>query len=342
MTTLTAEYILKIPKDKPEKLFTYDSYIRESKVLLKIWHPDVCDHTDADKVTAHINVLVKVAKEKIAKNNWSINAVFEFISDGTTYRMKYKKHHSFELGDMYIGDTKVIYIIKDEYKKLSDNAINIIANLRYASDKMKQEFQKYVPHYLTYYTANCGQVIVINKTKDLLLLHDVIEHYENHIIPKKHAMWVISSLYNISAFLEFNKITHNAISPMTVFISPEFHSVTLLGGWWYTRKNGEKLLGIPGSLMSLFPKSVIESKLAESKCDRLLIKGTAIKCLGDDTMTGSKLLSSKELPSALVHWLRQPSNKTAVDEYKAWMQILIDTMGPRKFIDLQLTVNDIY
>lgn len=342
MTTLTAEQILKIPKTKPEKLFTYDDYVNEVKVLRKKWHPDVCDHKDADKIAAHINILFDEAKKKIADNTWSTNAVFVFAANGTVYQMKYKKHHPFELGDMYIGNTKVIYVIKDDYKRLYDNALTNIAGFKYASDKMKKEFQKFLPHDVLKYTSDCGLVLVINKTKDLILLQDVLDHFEDHKMDKKHAMWVTSSLYNISAFLEFNGIAHNAISPMSVFISPEFHSVALLGGWWYARKHGAKLLGIPGNLMNLFPKKIIESKLADTKCDRLLIKGTAIQCLGDETMTGSKLLSSKELPKPLVHWLRQASNKSAVDEYKEWVSILTEQLGPRKFIEYKLTVDDIY
>ena len=71
MITLTAEHILLIPKDHPEKLFTYDNYVKESRLLLKIWHPDHSIHPQSHAVTIHVLELIKSAKYKI-----SINALF--------------------------------------------------------------------------------------------------------------------------------------------------------------------------------------------------------------------------------------------------------------------------
>ena len=340
--TATAEDILKIKPDHPEKLFTYNNYVAEARALRKKWHPDTCKHKDADAVTARINVLLQEAEHKISNNTWSENASFKFSANGTKFQMKYKKHHEFELGDMYIGDSKVIYVIKEDYKKLAGNSIKVISSFKYANDAMKKEFERFLPVKTTHYAADCGNVIAVDKTKDLLLLQDVLNYYDDHKMPKKQAMWVTSSLYNIACFLEYNKISHNAISPMNVFISPQYHSVALLGGWWYARKHGEKLLGVPGHLINIFPKDILAAKTADTKCDRLLIKGTTMACLGDDTMNGSKLLSAAELPKGLVHWLRQPSSKNAITEYKEWMEVLIAELGPRKFIPYELTVDDIY
>lgn len=341
MITLTAEHILLIPKDHPEKLFTYDNYVKESRLLLKIWHPDHSIHPQSHAVTTHILALIKSAKHKISNNTWTNNAILEFRANDTTYRLHYKKHHKFELGDMYISDTKVIYVVDIKYKKLFYNAVNNLGHIKYADDYMKLQFHPCIPKSSTVYTTDNNLILLINKTRDMLLLQDVIDHF-NGKLDVKHTAWVVSRLYNISAFLEYNKLVHNAISPMTVFISPVCHTVCVYGGWWYSRKNDEKLLGIPGNLINMFPKSVLSNKIVDSKVDRLLIKGTAIAALGDETMVGSKLLTSKHIPTGLINWLRQPSITKASTEYKDWSSILIKYLGPRTFTKLDLSVDNIY
>ncbi|MFX4865105.1 hypothetical protein ABTB62_20195, partial [Acinetobacter baumannii] len=79
----------------------------------------------------------------------------------------------------------------------------------------------------------------IRKTPDQLLLSDVLSFYKTTPFPLAHAGWIINGLLNIACYLEHSRLTHNAISAETVFVSPLRHTVHLLGGWWYSTLVGQ-------------------------------------------------------------------------------------------------------
>ena len=135
---------------------------------------------------------------------------------------------------------------------------------------------------------------------------------------------------------------YNSILPTTVFIDPQDHAVYLLGGWWYSTKAGDNVIALPAELMKILPSEVLEDKIAKTTYDRQAVKGVAIGCLGDSTLVGSKLLVNKSIPNAIVNWVRLPSVSSAVDEYQGWYEVLKTCFGKRKFIELNVNIDDVY
>ena len=340
---LTSAEILSIPKDCPERLFTKTGWKKELKILYIQWHPDKHPDSNTNEICSHFQALSVEAEKKIANNTWNGPAELEFISDGKTFRLSYKKMHNFELGKMYISSTKICYVIKPEFEDLFRNGIKVIQSVKYPSKKFEDEFKKFVPNIVKVaINTNIGHVLVLEKTPDVFMLQDLIDYLPDKRLPPRHSMWVISSLSNLLCFLEYNNIAHLGISPQTVFVSPEYHSCMIFGGWWYARTVNEKMIAIPSQLTKILPSSVFVDKLAKTQYDRHLVKAIGLASLGDKTLTGSTLIKDNIVPKPILDWLRATPTKTSVEEYSNWDKALTDGLGKRKFVKLDINPTNIY
>ena len=89
------------------------------------------------------------------------------------------------------------------------------------------------------------------------------------------------------------------------------------------------------------PISLINSKKAEEGLDLEMIKLAGRTMLGDST--GVYLSKREDIPKRLTSWLRDSSMNNAFKEYAVWMKdVLKESFGVRRFIKMELTVNDIY
>ncbi len=343
ITTLSMEAILAIPITSPEKLFTKIGLKLELKQLYKKWHPDINPDIDTNKLCSHFQALAKEAQKKIDNNNWNGPAELEFVADGKTFRLSYKKMHTFELGKIYISSTKICYVIDPEFEDLFRNGIKSIQSIKYPNKKFEDEFKKFVPNIVKVAAnADIGHVLVLDKTEDVVMLQDLLDYLPDQKMLPRHVMWVMSSLSNLLCFLEFNKIAHLGISTQTVFVSPEYHSCMIYGGWWYSRPNEEKMIAIPVQLATILPSSVFVDKLAKTQYDRFLVKAIGLASLGDKTLTGSTLLKTAVVPKPILDWLRATPSNTSVIEYSNWDKALTEGFGKREFVKFDINPNNIY
>ena len=342
VSILTVNDILVIPVDQPEILFTgdEDEAKKEFRKLSSLWHPDRNPTADV-RVLAHINILYDKAVEKLSLGVWTIPGQVMFNTiDGKCFKFKYRSHREIDVGDMYVGDNFVIYSLFKDNEDLYKNGQKRIKSFKFANDKMKDEIKRFLPEIHSELVTADRFVMVIKKTPDLLLLRDVITHFGGKLDPK-HVAWVVSRIYNLTCYLKYAGIVHSGISLDSYFISPEFHSGALLGDWWYATEAGKKLTALPGVTASFCPNDVLKAKLADSKIDLEMTRAVGRELLGD--IIGSKLLMDKDIPKALIMWLRSPSKGNAFDEYEKWQsKVLIDSFGKRKFVELKLVANDIY
>lgn len=339
--SLTANDILSIDINSPERLFTKIGWEKELKILRSIWHPD--RNPGTDNIFAHIQSLASNAEKKINDNIWNGPSELEFFVDGKTYRLSYKKMQPFELGNMYISSTKVCYVVKPEFEDLFRNGVKMIQSIKYPDARMENEFRKYIPNVVKVAIGtNIGHVLVLDKTTDMVLLDDLVNYLPDGKIPPRHVMWMISSLSNQLCFFEMNNIAHLGITPQTVFVSPQYHSCILYGGWWYSRPINEKMIALPAQLTKILPSSIFSDKLAKSQYDRHLVKALGLYGLGDKSLTGSSLLKNSVVPKPILDWLRAIPTKSSITEYSSWDIALTNGFGKRTFVVLDVNVNDIY
>jgi len=339
---LSAEEILQIDFQNPEKLFSLDGFLKEYRRLQKKWHPDYNSSPQAEDVFHHLTLLAETAKGRIATNTWNGHASLQYTTTADkTFRFKYTSMREFELGRMYIGKQHVIYVIEGKNKDLYDAGVKAIKGIKYKEKKMENQFKPLLPKIIQASETDIGYVLVLDKPKNAVLFQDLIDFLPDNTLHPKHTAWVISSIYNIVMFLNHLGIAHNSILASTIFVDPSEHACYLLGGWWYSVKEDSKLKALPSELIKVLPKKLFADKLARTCYDRQAIKAVGINCLGDSTLGGSKLLFNKDIPKQIVHWIRTPSLDSAFKEYDGWINALEDSYGERKFIEFTIDISQL-
>ena len=339
VNTITAKQILAISENSPEELFGKSSLVYENyKILAKIWHPDRV--TGDKEVFSHINMLHDKAKKIVEDGKWHIPGEFSFTSNGKEYVLRYFKTIDFELGTVFLSDTRITYVIEKSFADLAENAKNIISGLKYPDNKTEDVMSKYLPSIKGYYETSDSVIIMMDKPSDLIRMKDLVEYYKGSVDPR-HVAWMISRMLNLASYLEWAKICHGDFSLDTLFISPEFHSVCIIGGWWYSSAIGTKPLALPSRTINNAPSEFMKDKLSVLGIDPELIKLTSRELLGN--ANGILLKNNNDIPKSLVNWLRISGKGSAVDDYTQWREkIVIDSFGKRAFRVMPISAKDVY
>lgn len=313
----------------------------EYKALSKQWHPDT--HSDpalATKVMTVINRLKTEGESLLRNGSWSKSNYIDLSAlDGRRFKVNFLKEFSFELGKGYICRASLIYVVAKEHKSFYDNFLRQVANFKFHDSDMEKEFKKYLPRVKESFETADSLVLIIDKPTDVFSLRDILDHYKGEI-PDRHVAWILSTLYNTACFLHYNKLSHNGITVDNYFICPEHHSGMLLGGWFYTVPQGEKMSGAPTAVFNIMSMKTKTNKLGTYETDMDSIRQLGRELLGDKA--GVKLRTSKTVPSAITDWLLGSSSLMPMKEYAAWGETLTKGYGARKFVVMDITKEMLY
>ncbi len=338
---LTAQEILSIPVDRFDRLFSHSDHEKEFKVLRKLWHPDMNDDPKAGDVFTHIYELNIRAVAAVADCAWPGSASVRWRGRDSSFELKYRRAIETEIGMQYVADSAVLFMVKPEFEHLFLNAARMIENLKYAGDEMRTQFAPLLPDVMhVTKTGNC-LALLLRKTPEVYSLRDLLTQQGGALDPK-HVAWVLSRLHNLTAYFEFAGLSHQALDLDSLFVSPEYHSIMVYGGWWYAAALGSKVKHVPGKLLSYYPKRLLEDKEAILRTDQALIKHIGLQLLGDDTNTGVPLLGRPDIPTPLLQYLQSPPNDSAIRAYAQWSSVLEKSFGVRKFVKLEVSASDIY
>lgn len=323
--------------------FTDKNAIKKEYIkLLKEFHPDKHGGLDMyNEATIKITELYEKALVLIEKGLWKKeNALMLKGADGKTYSLKYDTFHDFGLGTLYIGRTTLMYIFNLKYKSFRDNGLKNIKELKFANADMEKEFKKYIPNIICEFESLDGNyVVVMKKESDVFSLRDVLDYYDGKLSPR-HVMWILSSLYNNECFLQFNNLTNNGLTIDSYFISPKNHSGHMFGGWWYSTKNGDKMIGLPKELFDILPLKQKESKCSSYRLDLESIRLIGRTLLGDKT--GMLLDKDSSIPTPLIEWLKGVSTDNPFEEYENWNKVIDKCYEKRKFEIMDLDEKKLY
>ena len=336
---MTAEQILSI--SKCGDLFPYgvDNVKAKYKELVKEWHPDANKNSKAADVFQKITELYNKALELLEQGTWEkTNYVLIAKDNGKKIALNYDTVFDFELGTCYVTKTKIVYVLGKDKKKYFDNAITRIKSLKYADKKMEDTLSICMPKiYQTFQSNNGEYVIVLDKTEDVYPLKSVFEYFGNKI-QDRHVAWIISRLCNLTCFLKYNGIVHNGININNVFVSPQYHSILLLGGWWYTTKENDKMIGTTKDIFSIMSVTAKGSKKSSYLTDLESVKLLGRQLLGESNCR--KLALDTTIPKAFINFLISGSGDDSYKEFSKWDKALNDSYGARRFVKME--VNDIY
>ena len=269
LKTLTASQILAIAPNEPERLFSGDpaSLRHEFAVLAKCWHPDCNGTSEAAKVMERVVALHDAARRKHAVGEWSAPGVIRIdTTPGNSFVLKVKRRHEFELGEMAVAINRVAFLVEKEHTTLFETGLRRIKEIRYPDARIRGDLAKFMPNVRGVYETAKHHVAIMAKTEDVILLKDLVAHVGGQL-PPKHTAWVVSSLLNLACFFEVTGITHNAISPETIFVTAKHHAVYVLGGWWYAAPTGSRIELLPEMTYALMPRSMATSKRADIRLD---------------------------------------------------------------------------
>ena len=343
----TGAQILAIAENAPEKLFSGDLETAKSEyhALSRRWHPDHNGELPATAVFQRITELYRKAQELIKTKHWRGAGVLELPLAGSgaaasvSRRISYFKRVDFELGEMYLGATEIAFAVERQYADLFENAKRQIAGLRFANDAMRKEVARCLPVKPEYFTTAEHLIMVLPKPADAILLEDLLE-YLGGAIDAPHVAWIANRLHNLACYFEYAGIVHHDISPHTVFVSPEFHSGMLLGGWWYARFKGEKINALPNRTVNFAPPDVIRKKLADGRVDLELIRQTGRELLGNGAALRMK--PNDKIHPAMARWFNGATSGSAVTDYQLWKNVLEIDFGAPRFVRLAVAPNAIY
>lgn len=305
------------------------------KELAKEWHPDINLDSEASAVFAKITELYQRALELLAQKQWEkTNFLFLLKEDGKKVALNYDTCFDFELGTCYVTKTKVVYVFDRGKEKYYQNAIRRVRGFLFADRKMEQVFRKSLPElYQNFKTKQGEYVIVFCKAEGVYPLKSVIAYFDGKM-EDRHAAWVISRLYNLACYLKYSGLVHNGITIKNCFLSPEDHSILLLGGWWYATREGEEMLGTTKDIFSVMSVAAKSSKKSSSLTDLESIKLLGRQLLGEGNCR--KLALEDSLPKPFVEFLICGSGADSYKEFAKWDRALLDAYGKRTFIPMKL------
>lgn len=334
-TNLSDDQILAI--DEPERLFERPELISSIyHELARRWHPDL--PSGNEDVFKHIAILHDRA---IKLTTWQIPGEFSFVTtDSKKYVLHFFKSFDFELGRAYLSDTRITYVIRNEFADLAEDAVKIISNLSFPDKKTEDVMRMYLPKVVDTFKTSDNIIVMIDKPADLIRMRDLLDHLGGKIDPK-HVAWMVSRMLNHASYLEISKLSHNDFSLDTLYVCPEHHTVCVVGGWWYAKALGEKLKALPQRTISNAPSDILKLKLANISMDAELVRLTGRELLGN--ANGIHLAKNSNIPSSMVNWLRLTGKGSPIEDYQEWRErILKVSFGPRKFIKLLVTAPEVY
>lgn len=341
---MTAAEILAIKE--PEQIFSSDLVAakNEFRDLVRKWHPDHNPNLVANDILAHINYLYQEARKRLLEGTWQTPGCLTLNStDNKIYKIHYHIMFPFELGEAAIGKSIIAFLVDDPYKDLFKDGLCWMEsrNYSYANDKMRDEITRYLPKRKGVFALReAKNVIVVEKDPGLVRLRDLVEYCNGKLDPK-HVAWIISSLYNLLCYFNFARIVHGDISLDTYFVDPEKHSGALLGGWWYARREGERLVALPSRTVDNMPPDLWASKKADCRTDLSLVRLLGREMLGD--ASGARLRTDHNIPRALSEWLCYGTSGSALRDYEIWQRVVIPAaFGGRYFTKLDARPENIY
>lgn len=331
-----------LSKRRPEDLFPGNLAGAKARYLSLVerWHPD---RGGDGAVMAHVNALYGEAVRRIEAGTWAGPGVARFEArTGERWELRYLASRPFDLGRTYVGHTHLTYVVDPEHGALFGNADAFTGVFSYATDRMRDEVARLLPRGVQIVRLADGrQLMRVPKAPDLLSLRDVLDHLGGSMDPR-HVAWIGSGLHSLACYLRWAGLVHMDVSPDNVFVSPPDHRVALLGGFWFTTKEGRRITCLPVRTHELLPWPVRTSKRATFAIDLEAIRATARELLGDGG-GGAVEAAGRHAPrEELVRWLRLPATGEPVDVYRGWHAVLERTFGKRRFVELKLEAADLY
>jgi hypothetical protein len=317
----TAEEILNIADHEAARLFPGGEAAVASRYreLARHWHPDRNPSPHAAAVFSHLTALRERATGRAARERR-----FE-TRCGRTYRLRWRTRHLTDAGELLVGDRYIAHLIAHEtgLRPPLD-----LPGPGFADDRMRQEMQRFLPETVAVLETEAATIFVERKRPDQVLLADLLRLGP---VDPRHAAWMITKLLNLCCWLHWARLSHGAIGPTCLLVSPSRHEVALTGPMICAARFGRAFALLPERTLDLLPRLAAPGAAAEERIDLELVRLTIREALGDSA--GVRLAASAGIPRAFAEWLLMPPLADAPGDFAGWQQARDRAFGPPTFVD---------
>lgn len=305
-----------------------DEAKRQFRHYCKSYHPDVDDSCRAQEIFQKLSELYK--KSSVKKDCADRSNVIRFKSKTTGRGFEMANPVTADTGvcTIYHTQTKVVFSYGKDFKKFYQKYLDNVKSIQYEDDKMKKQFSILFPSVLRNFEDENGNFdILIPKTGEVLNLGLIAEAYKTkHMaFPERHAAWIINRLYNLAVYMDFYHIVFNGFSLYNLWVSPEFHTILLLGGWEYAGKEGSAMAGCPCDVYKILPVKARDKHVCVRKTDL-----ESIRQAGRELFCGS---GCKNILQFLDTASGDDGELLSVSEWKQFENAVYKDFGERKFVE---------
>ena len=291
--------------------------------LAKAWHPDRNRDPKAVEVFGRIVELHQAALGRLARRPGGERSFT--TREGRTFRLRWLTRHTFETGELFVGERHVAYLVDPDAADLARRAA--LHTYRFPDERMRAEMERFLPRRITLLDTGEGFAFVHAKRPDQVLLADLLRLGP---VDSVHAAWMTTRLLNLACWLNFAGLAHGALGPEFLLVSPERHEVALTGPMLCATAFGMPLDVLPGRTCALLPRLALPGACADSRIDPELVRLTLREALGDPA--GTRLAADSLIPRPFADWLRLPSAGDAQADFAGWEKAREASFGPRCFV----------
>lgn len=305
---------------------------KEYVKLAEKYHPDIIGENEEFKsITVMYSEAIRYFKIKENKIN-STQTLEVRNSAGRGFDFNYILDEVVDSCRIFTSKTHICFKYIKANKKFYDNYLKSYQNLKYPNTKAEETFRLELPNVIKTFEDKDSYYIVIKKTDELVSLHDILRYYEkvgDWEDKYRHAVWIINRCYNWAALLRYNNKVLNAFNTRNLYLSPAFHTVSLLNGWQYCCEEGGKMLGTTKDIYEVMSIKTKDTKKAESYTD-----AESIKLIG-------RTLFDKGAPEEFRKFFEKASSYDIITDWKEFEAVAEKVFGKRKFIMFNLDSTDV-
>jgi hypothetical protein len=276
--------------------------------LASDWHPD----HNTDSLAPDVFQYIQEMRDRALQ----LDNTKTFVrKNGTSFNMTFVRETSGQGMRIFTGKSRIAYLITDKTQ---------IANAsrhkwEYASPNMRKEMEPYLRSPVRFEELQDGMMFIYDRGQEILM-RDLID-LDN--VPNEHVTWMISRMMNLACYLEWAKISHAALSPDTMLVSLENHTISIIGPVMFATPFGKRPSCVPSRTLNTNPWLKTKSEVSDGRIDLSLIRQTAL----DLFKLPESRLRQNNVKADIAKWISTPSPRSAIQDYEAWEK----ARGDRRF-----------
>lgn len=339
---------------KPRDIFTMnpDTIEQEKDEYIMRFKPQDYSTIENFMVTQKVILLYRQALDELDDSRVSEEIRYSFTiysKSGKTYEVHADYAYKAKIGDMYVTEKNVVFVIPPKNKRYYENYIEKAVSYPKLNEDAWKNVEYMLPFVYKHFEDEDGNgIIVVTKPcKKMYPLREIWNYFGGRLSPEYVAS-IMTRLYAFVSYLGIIGINHNGITMDNLFFAPgrtieegkdytveDMRIVGVFGGWFFATRNNEMLMGVPSDVNEIMPEDCKNTRYSSFEVDELSIKRLARELLGDSS--GENL---EGIPEPLADWINSKDiQKNAYKEFHAWEKARDLSFSEHRFVEMDVSIN---